>query len=786
MWRFPRRPELLALFAALALAPTAAVAGSLSLQLEVFRNGEGLGLLAPFEQDAGGRISAEAAELRAIGIQLPAEVAGPVWLSSLPGVSYRYDEARQQIFITATPDAMTPTVIGLRRSQSPVPVTRDVGAVVNYSVAVGAGLRGRVRAETAGVVLEARLFGPLGLVTAGFAGQAGGFGAGARRLDTAWVWSRQSDALTLQAGDLISGGFAWTRPLRLGGLQVRRDFAVRPDLVTVPTPTLSASAAAPSTLEVMLGPSLVLSQRISAGRVEVSGLPVVQGRGEASLVLRDAAGVERQVSAAYFASPSLLRQGLLDFSAELGFARRGFGTPDDGYGADLLASASVRYGWSPFATLQAHAESGAGLSTVGGGISGVLGSFGAASLALSGSRYGAETGGLMAGAMESQIGQVRLSGQAQQTFGDYHDLAEVSARTGWVGAGAARGLFAPPRRLLQASASSPLPIRALARWGETPSMSLALAQVRSVDGRERSMLSGSLRWTIANRVSAYASAYRAAGDGGRTVGAFLGFSLPIGGERSVNAGIDTAAGRTRPFAELRQPERLEPGATAWRVRAEGGPQPGVEAEAVYRSPVGRVAASASHVSGSGTQLQARLDGAVVLMGRPMLARDRIDNAFAVVDVGAPGVEVRHQNRFIGVSGRDGRLLALNLNAYEPNLMGIDIERLPLELSAATSELAVVPPRGAGAWVRFGVAPTGPQASLALRRPDGSPAPAGAIARLEDGREATVGYDGLLFIPSPPPRTVLTVDLGAEGACAADFTLPPGARGMVRVPDAICR
>jgi outer membrane usher protein FimD/PapC len=28
----------------------------------------------------------------------------------------------------------------------------------------------------------------------------------------------------------------WTRPVRLGGIQVQRDFSIRPDLVTLPLP----------------------------------------------------------------------------------------------------------------------------------------------------------------------------------------------------------------------------------------------------------------------------------------------------------------------------------------------------------------------------------------------------------------------------------------------------------------------------------------------------------------------------------------------------------------------
>jgi outer membrane usher protein len=33
----------------------------------------------------------------------------------------------------------------------------------------------------------------------------------------------------------------WARPIRLGGVQVERDFLLRPDLITAPLPALSGS-----------------------------------------------------------------------------------------------------------------------------------------------------------------------------------------------------------------------------------------------------------------------------------------------------------------------------------------------------------------------------------------------------------------------------------------------------------------------------------------------------------------------------------------------------------------
>ena len=54
-------------------------------------------------------------------------------------------------------------------------------------------------------------------------------------------------------------------------------------------------------------------------------VPVVTGEGTVQVVVRDATGKEVVTSADYFAAQELLKPGLSDYSAEVGFARTNFG-----------------------------------------------------------------------------------------------------------------------------------------------------------------------------------------------------------------------------------------------------------------------------------------------------------------------------------------------------------------------------------------------------------------------------------------------------------------------------
>jgi len=777
--------SLLALAGGASAAGTSCIqscAAPLPLQLEVYRNGGPTGLIAAFTRQPDGRFTTAAAELRALGLTAP-QASGPVALDALPGVSFRFDDAQQRMFIDAQPSAIAPQRISMRDGGRLGAPSRDAGGVVNYSLSAGVGrdADGVLRGQGLSAAAEARVFGAFGMASTAVVSTIVEHRARSVRLDTSWILGRPRDATAFRAGDTISGGSSWTRPVRMAGLQWRRDFATRPDLVTAPTVALSASAAAPSTLEVMLGSTVVMSRKVSEGPIQVTDLPVVRGRGEARLVLRDAAGVTESVVASYFAAPDLLARGLADFSMEAGFTRRSFGYESNDYDPRPVASASARYGWTDAVTLQAHAEGGAGLANASLGASALLGDFGVGSLAAAQSWRRGESGALLAAAFETSSRTVVLSAQAQRTFGRYRDLAAVTAETEpYLSMAAAL----PPKSLLQVALSAPVRLAVLERFVDAPTISVSYGQTRSVGSRRRSLLSAAVRFFTGRRISVQAAAYAAA-SGRREHGLFIGVTTPLGRDLSGSGGVDSSAGRVAAYAEVRRDERPESDAVAWRVRADQGAQTRVEGEAIYRSPIARVAMRAAYQGGA-TRIEGRADGGLVWMGGPMLARERVDSAFAVVEVGAPGVDVLKDNRRIGKSGRGGRLLVLNLDAYSVNTLAIDETQVPLEFNAGRTRVAVSPPYGAGTWVRFGVARAPMQALVGLRLPNGETAPVGALASLNGGADdIVIGYDGLAFVVSPKLQNTLRLDLGDGRACTVTFNLNAAAKGIARVPDAIC-
>src|SRR6185312_248111 len=225
--------------------------GRRDLYLETFVNDAATGLIGHFVERGDGRLATEPKELREIGL-LPQTAAiaadGLVDLDRLSGVTYRLDAPAQAIHFTAAESGRVPRVFDAQkmRQREPdehvAPAAKSAnGAVLNYLLfgatesdsanAFGFG----PRQNSLSAALDGRLFGELGVLSqSGIVQTAPDAEYRSVRLDTTWSYADPQSLMTYRSGDLISGGLTWTRPVRLGGVQVQRSFSLRPDLITMP------------------------------------------------------------------------------------------------------------------------------------------------------------------------------------------------------------------------------------------------------------------------------------------------------------------------------------------------------------------------------------------------------------------------------------------------------------------------------------------------------------------------------------------------------------------------
>ncbi|WP_246658719.1 fimbria/pilus outer membrane usher protein [Mesorhizobium sp. J18] len=757
-----------------------------NLQLEVFVNGRPTDLIAEFRQEADGSLSIQPDQLRNVGIAPAGQAQRPdglINISRLPDVSYEFDEVSQSIHFTVGYDAISTRIIEAHKAESEVPKAQSgVGGLVNYTIfgsTGGDGIDDMWAFEGVSGWFEGRAFSPLGVIShSQIISSSSDETYDSVRLDTTWSYSDPRTMVTYRAGDLVTGGLNWTRPTRLGGIQIQRNFGLRPDLITMPLPELSGSAAVPSTVDVYVNNTRRLSQEVPPGPFEITNLPVITGSGTARVVVRDALGRETVSETPFFASSNLLAPGLWDFSAEAGFARRFYGIESNDYDDRLMASGTVRYGLSDRLTLEAHAEGGGDLLNGGAGVIFGIGNYGVGSFAAAASTYDGQTGYQIAGSIEVQLWNLHLYGRTQRTFGDYLDVAAVTVEPSSLLPDFDLLSVAPPRSLDQVSLSVPLKF-------DPSTFNVSYTQFETVQGDRSRILGFSYSRPIGSRASFFATAYKDFEEDD-SFGVFAGLSMTLGGDVHASVGTSSDSEGTTVTTDLIKSGGNEIGSVGWRLRDTEGARTNRLASVDYRAPIGHFEAGVEQYEDL-YRASAQINGAVVLAGGGIFLSNRVDDAFAVVDTGAPGVDVEYENRPAGRTNRSGKLLLSDLRSHEPNKITIDPTNLPVNAEVKGTRETTVPADRSGTVVKFDV-DTEPQAALVtLRDEEGAFVETGATGRLAGGSEDfVVGYDGQAYVTGLGSNNTVTIEQPSRGRCEATFAFQPRQGEQVAIPDAVCR
>jgi outer membrane usher protein len=367
------------------------------LYLEVFINGQPTGLIANFVLRPEQRLAITVTELTELRIKtdrLPVAPDGLVDLDQCTGLNYRYNQIQQIVRIEVTDQGRQPFVIDTRpHAETKAADPQTPGAVVNYTLFGSSSgdprnyLTASQLQSNFSAGFDARAFSQYGVFSqSGLVNSAIAAGAQSVRLDSAWNYSDRDSLITYRAGDVISSGLSWTRSLRLGGMQVQRNFALRPDLVTLPMPQYSGSAALPSTVDIFVNNIKGYSGTVPAGPFQIQNLPVISGAGNQSIVVQDALGRQTVVNQPFYSSARMLAAGLFDFSVETGFARQDYGVSSNDYDKSPAATGSLRYGLNDWLTFEGHAETTGSFLNSGAGVNVLLASWGVATLAVAGRR----------------------------------------------------------------------------------------------------------------------------------------------------------------------------------------------------------------------------------------------------------------------------------------------------------------------------------------------------------------------------------------------------------------
>lgn len=782
--------------------------GEESLQLEVFINGVPANMISAFVRFTDGKIGAKRSELEELGLRIEVKYLEEdiVLLEDIPTLRYAYVERLQRILIVVGDRSRIPHAFDLHDSSAvkAPPAQAGWGTVLNYDLLATTGNVVQPQPIWIGgtsLTLDARAFSPYGTLGQSallLAGQ--GVATEAIRLDSSYRYSDQERMISYDVGDAITGGLAWTRPIRIGGLQAQSNFALRPDLVTMPLPALGGTAAVPSTVDVYVNNIKTFSQEVGAGPFTVSNIPLVSGGGTAQLVVRDSSGQATTTSLPFYASANLLAPGLTGWSVETGFPRLGYGSTADTYVATPVASATLRRGLFDWLTLEGHAEGGSGLLNGGAGAAVRTGAIGVAEASLAGSTLSGSAGLQSYVAYDTSLFGLTIHVSAQQTFGNYNDLASATARLQNASTASAVPLdgalsflpyaaptnvplpsiytdSVPPLALDQISVGAAFPFDPKASWSLSYLREIAAATGLS------NIVAASYSRPLPYDVSLFATAFVEFG-ANKSAGIVVGFTVPFGKSGSVTSSVSGGQGGTVGTVDAVQPLGYAIGDYGWEVRDSEGASPYRQATLSYRTDYLTAKVGASQDQGNSTA-GVELRGSVAEMGGDVFFSDWIDKSFAVVDAGAPGVEVSYENRPLGKTDTQGMLLVPTLRPYEKNSISIDPANLPADAELASTHDVVAPADRAGVLVRFNVQSDTTAALVVFTTADGSFVSPGATGTVTGGDEFIVGYDGQAFIKGLKGSNSVTISFN-NAVCHADFNFVAQRGEQVRIGPVVCQ
>lgn len=579
------------------------------------------------------------------------------------------------------------------------------------------------------------------------------------RLNTTLTHDFPERVATLRLGDFTTPNSSFGQGPQIGGVQWATNFNTRPGLMPIPLQRLQGQVSVPSVVEVFVNGSPVYRTEVAPGPFIISDIPVVTGTGTVEMVITDASGKRQVVTNPFYASPSVLRRGLHEYSYQAG-AQRVLATNGVTleYG-DPVAVATHRWGVTDAFTLELHGEWSDAGSQLGAATAFLAPGGGVVRFGLAGSEVPAVGNGGFGLLSYERV--FRKFSFAVETLHATKEYAQMG------------GLQPDPAHSREQSRAS---------FGYSGpsfgSLSLAVQHQRNITPNSKST-SSTATWTHALGRWASLSLSLSHEQPSQDVGAFMSLTMPFGTQTtfsvSESAQRDAASGitTTDTLATLQRAPGSGPG-WGYRLSAgQGGQQLG---ELTLQNEVGELRASSQTVA-NGYANAISVAGGLATAGTSVHFSRLLGDGFALVRV--PGMEdvgVFMNNNYVGSTDGDGELLVTQLPPYQETRIALDATDVPLDSQLKVDQMKAVPRYRALAKLEFPADTTRGYIAALVRR-DGKPLPAGAVYTVDGGAELEpVGTAGMIYLTLDPGEHTLDATW-ADQRCTARVKVEAGADPM---------
>lgn len=786
--------------------PSAISMPDTTLYLEPVVNGRQTGKVVPVTY-RGGHYYLTPQQLLDAGLPVADKQAKEIAVDQLEKVDVTYSGETQQLMINVPNDWLPKQKFNAQNPLDRLPAQSSLGLLFNYdlyaSQSSANGQPGYLSAWT-----EQRLFDGFGVVsnTGIFRGS---FNTSANsdqdnryiRYDSQWRYNDDDRLLRYTAGDLATGALTWSSSVRIGGIQLARNFASRPDLITYPLPQFSGQAALPSSVDLYINSYKNSSTSVNPGPFTLDTVPYINGAGQATVVTTDALGRQVSTVVPFYVASNLLQAGMSDFSLSSGALRRNYGISSADYG-QWVASGSGRYGVTDWLTLEGRAEGAAELAVGGAGANIRVGQWGVFNASYSYSQasdnafndyqpsqqpnyYDPLTGQPIPQPDPQPVYQYSTNHGDQSSIGytysnRYYSLnaQRILRSAGFGDISVYKSDYRLSRRTDQLTGSI-----GLNRFG---SIGAGYFDVRDAIGQRTRLVNFSYSISLWRNTSLYASVNREIGNSGYSAQLQLSIPFDTWGTASVSASRDN----NNRWNQRVSYSRAAPtdGGLGWNLAYADGQSSDSysQADITWRT---RLLEARGGMYGNSDDYTrwGEVSGSLVAMQGDLYATNTINDAFALISTeGYPDIPVRYENQLIGMTNAKGYLLVPTVTSYYHAKFQIDPLNLPADVAVPTVEKTVAIRDHSGFLVDFPIQQIS-AADVKLVDAQGKPLANGSeVAIVGSNQQSYVGWDGMVYVDPVQLQNRLSV-IPADGSapCQAQFSLTK-TQGIQSIGPIVCQ
>ena len=696
-----------------------------------------------------------------------------VSLKSIGGVTFRFDERRLVLDLTAAPALQPKRTLDLGAGRSrDVMYPSDTSAFLNYSVSYSGGSNGGH--DALGVTNEfgARVGDFLFLTDSTYTRTSSDHKF--VRLMSSLIHDRRDTLQRTIAGDFFASSGDIGTTINLGGLSFAKLYSIDPYFIRYPQQNIVGQIRVPSEVDVFVDGQKINTFRMQPGPFELRNITEAIGSRNVDLVVRDVFGREQRIAYNYYSTDVPVRAGLQEYSYNVGALRKNFGVDSDLYGP-LAFSAFHRYGVTDALTLGARGEGRRGMFNAGPSASVVLGAAGVLNVAAAASENDGRRGGAALASYTYLGRQFSIALLARKDSRYYASLVDIGQDRRNYEFGGTLGYFHP--------------------WAG--SFSVGYSKFHAYEGQDSASKTAGYSRSILNSRASIFVTFSNVSARQNVNQIFAGFIYNFDAQYSASINYQRFGDIHTENVQLQKAQPVGEGLgyniAFARVTSGEGVANQFTPSAQYNSRWGILRADYAQQSGTiGLNRTHQISAAggiayvgdVVALGRP------VTGAFGLVSVAdVEGVPVLVNNQKIGETDARGRLFVPELASFTENQVSINAANVPLDYSFAEVLKRVSPAYRGGAVIDFVArrikAITG---TLKIRR-NGELRPAefyevmvtvdGATVTFITGRGGEYYVEGL-----KAGRYAARIGKDSE-PCAFEIVVPQTQDPFIELPELIC-